>query len=525
MHTVYAQMEYAMLDINNFHVPMNPQGMVGLVEGAFDLSEVPAGSGVSAFVVSALWVAAKEHTTGEVMGCIPMYHPEDNPFKVGPVHNSFLAIEDSVNYYSKYNRVWKVSREEIEYHKLNYNNSDYLIPDALLHWPGNGDTTKGEAKLLAPFTDYNQNKLYEPLLGEHPNIKGDEAVYAICNANTEGYLSSKMEIELHTMLYAYEAYASELLDNVVFVNHHIFNRSLTHDYDSLYAGQFIDFKSGCQLDDYTGSDSTLNVFYVYNGDNFDDPCSAGYENLLPAMGCVSLTHNLFSYMIFNGDPSPLSYPTTVQHGYNYLRAMFKDSTHLTYGGDGYGGTENINHIYPSDVHDTEGWSEISTYNTPNMRRGVGSLGPFQLYREGDICIEFAYVFSQADILNNNTASVDKLKEDVAELNTVYPSLESETCVDYITAILPPVDTTSTSPFLIYPNPAHTNITIQTNLQKNVELFAGLYDATGRLLQSYTFITDTNDEILSLDVSELADGLYSLQLHFSGHEITEKIIIH
>ncbi|MBC8048515.1 MAG: T9SS type A sorting domain-containing protein [Fimbriimonadaceae bacterium] len=522
----FAQLSENILDINNFHVPVNSQGMIGFVEGTGDLSEVPAGSNIPAFYVSTLWLGAKERITGEVMGCIPSFHVDYNPFKPGPIYFSDLTIIDSVNYFSKYNRVWKVSEEQIEYHKFNYYKSDYHIPDAILHWPGNGDTTKGEAKILAPFTDYNMNEIYEPMLGDHPNIKGDQAVYAIYNSNIDDpeSLASKMEIEVHTMLYAYREFPGNLLNNIVFVNQHIFNRSLTHDYDSLYAGQFVDFKLGCSTDDFVGSDSSLNLYYSYNGD-YDEPCYSGYGNILPAIGYVTLTHDLFSFMIYIGDGSPLSYPTNVQHGYNYLRALFKDGTHLTYGGSGYGGTEKINHVFPSDVHDLSGWTEITEGNTPADRRGVGSMGPFQLSRGNDICIEMAFVFSHADIPGDNTASVDKLKEDVAQLNSFYPLMENETCVTYKTGTLPSVDTTSVSDFNIYPNPAGDQLFIQTNLQESSVLFAELYDATGRLFNIFTLVNTQDDQLHEIDTSNIPNGMYLLRINYYGHEFSEKIIIH
>jgi hypothetical protein len=46
----------------------------------------------------------------------------------------------------------------------------------LLYWPGNGNIQNGEARFLAPFNDENFNQLYEPWLGETPDIRGDEAV-------------------------------------------------------------------------------------------------------------------------------------------------------------------------------------------------------------------------------------------------------------------------------------------------------------------------------------------------------------
>lgn len=91
LHNAVAQIENEMLDINNFHVPVNSEGMIGVVEGTGNFSEVPAGSNISAFYISALWIGAKEHITGEVMGSVPTYHPGNNPFRPGPVYYPALT--------------------------------------------------------------------------------------------------------------------------------------------------------------------------------------------------------------------------------------------------------------------------------------------------------------------------------------------------------------------------------------------------------------------------------------------------
>jgi len=40
--------------------------------------------------------------------------------------------------------------------------------DDILNWPGNGDQSAGEPKILAPFFDANANGIYDPSLGDYP---------------------------------------------------------------------------------------------------------------------------------------------------------------------------------------------------------------------------------------------------------------------------------------------------------------------------------------------------------------------
>src|SRR5690606_18073642 len=113
------------------------------------------------------------------------YRQGGTDFWAGPVadvYNAVIApnVYDST-YDHRYNKVWKVSKTEIDHHKLNYSNQNYVMPWTIEYWPGNGIASRGEADWLAPFADLNGNGIYEPHLGEHPIIAGDQAIFFMFN--------------------------------------------------------------------------------------------------------------------------------------------------------------------------------------------------------------------------------------------------------------------------------------------------------------------------------------------------------
>lgn len=133
--TVTAQIVNDLLDINNFHIPMNAQGVIGVVGSEYGYSEVPAGSRVPAFTAADLWLAAKDEVFGDVHGIMPSYTHFPFLLKPGPAFFAEMSSWDSLLMRAKYNRVWKVSKSEIEYHKNNYYKTDYNMPEAILNWP------------------------------------------------------------------------------------------------------------------------------------------------------------------------------------------------------------------------------------------------------------------------------------------------------------------------------------------------------------------------------------------------------
>jgi hypothetical protein len=61
--------------------------------------------------------------------------------------------------------------------------------------------------------------LYNPADGDYPEIRGDEAVYAIMNDKSRDTMGFGMGIEIHLMVYQY--LDGTFLDNTTFLNYRV----------------------------------------------------------------------------------------------------------------------------------------------------------------------------------------------------------------------------------------------------------------------------------------------------------------
>jgi hypothetical protein len=165
-------------------------------------------------------------------------------------------------------------------------------------------------------------------------------------------------------------------------------------------GFFTDFDLGCFEDDYIGSLPDANAFYVYNEDNFDGNCSfgiPGFADKIPVQTVTFLNQSLDHSLFFNnstiGTPIPGSTsPDFPYEYYNYLQGKWRDGTPLTTGGIGYnpGSTNYINHVFPDNPNDSQGWS-MCTANLPYAdRRMINSHGPFNFASGDTFNIQLAF---------------------------------------------------------------------------------------------------------------------------------------
>ncbi|MGE3825041.1 MAG: T9SS type A sorting domain-containing protein, partial [Bacteroidia bacterium] len=69
---------------------------------------------------------------------------------------------------------------------------------------------------------------------------------------------------------------------------------------------------------------------------------------------------------------------------------------------------------------------------------------------------------------------------------------------------------------LYPNPANTQLTIQTNINGKSDYF--IYDLTGSLLQSGSFI-----QAKTIDVKGFAEGVYVIQLQTEQGIVSKKFV--
>ncbi len=509
MATVFIQVEnkgYDTLDINNVRARINSFGLHFWDMEDNILFEIPAYSGKNTIFCNVLWLGAVDDQ-GLLHVAADRYHFYGGDFWPGPVMDSTeYCLESDV----EWNRVWKISQSEIDEHRANWQNQGYEPPENILAWPGNGDTLKGQAYYLAPYFDYDENDSYDATKGDFPLIKGDQAVFFIINDDRHEHTETggrKLRAEIHGLFYAFDKPEKPDLNNSVFVNYKIFNRSETY-YPELYIGNFVDFDIGYPWDDYIGCDTILQAYYGYNGleiDGSGEPGSYGAQP--PAQGVTFLNVELNHFMYFENYSGPTSDPYADYEYFNYMKSVWKDSTHLTYGGTGYGGVSPVNYAFPGDPLNQNEWTECSVGNEPGDKRGVGSSGPVEFAPGQMIELDIAYVFARTSS-GNNLSSVELLKESIKSVREFY-----ESSLDI------PKNHNDSYDLNVYPNPFIDKLCIDGHyLTENTEFL--VYDILGEVVCRGKLSPGI---VNNVSLKELQNGLYFLTI-WNGHRLTTKKII-
>ena len=399
----------------------------------------------------------------------PNYSTDGIPQSVvGPVSTN----RNSAAFFNRYNRVWRVSKAQILAHQQQHNQPGYIMPEAILAWPGNGQSQHGEAQFIAPFIDGNANGIYEPNLGEYPEILGDEALFAVYNYGQgfSPYGQPMLDLEFRTMLYAYDS-VNTPLHNTLFVNQQIVVK--TGSYDTLLIGLWNDLEIGNYLDDMISCDSSRSMIYGFNGDLVDEG-PLGFGSAPPAAGLVSLSHPLSGAMAANWVSGYT--PVADEVVFNLLQSRFADGTVMrrdTAPGIGYlPGSSN-----PRTRYQFSSW--FSTGLPIADKRNTGSITLSNLQPGHKICLDYAYHFARVNPTNDLFASASALITQTDYVKTFYQN-RAESCPGIFLA-QPEFDTQNS--FYAYPNPVSDRITIVLQNPKNINESASvsLFNAAGLVL--------------------------------------------
>jgi len=539
-----------LLSANNVNARFNAGGQLFWDLDGTSAFEVPKGSGKTTLFSGALWVGGKD-ASDKLHMAAERYQFDGKDFFPGPVMDSAYYNQEQ----EKWNRVWKLKKTDIEYHQAHCFDPGYVPSQAIVSWPGNGDTTLGQSPILAPFKDWNNDGIYNPYAGDFPLIKGDETVLFIFNDDRKPHADSKgnkLRLEVIAMAYSFDCNADSALWNTVFLNYKITNRSSV-TYDSSYIGLFVDTDLGDALDDYIASDVTRGAFYAYNGDSIDGSgsphdyganppaqavvflsgakmdddgidntagiCDVGLNGFNFGNGIVDDEHlGMSGFMAFQsmGTYIPITSPDTAADYYNYLRGNWKDGARMQYWGLGHpgaGATGPVcNYQYPGDsdpcnwgtggepVAHPPYWTDEQAGNTPYDRIGMGSTGPFT-FKPGDMQeLDFAFVYGRDFTDPNALAAIPVMNQRIDSIKSYFRK-DHTPCGSSISGI--DDNQKPDSQFNIYPNPANDYITIEANFSSEIEIF----NIQGQLIKSM----DTNGDKTNIDISGFSRGMYFVKL--------------
>lgn len=511
------------LDINMVKARINSGGL-NFADGSDEFMrpqyEYPIDSGSNSILCSTLWIGGKNQSN--LYLAAERYHTNGRDFNPGPIMDTASFLTQITNW----NKVWKISKSEIDYHIAHWNTTGYVVPASISQWPVYANPALGINYYLAPFVDADSNGSYNPGNGDYPEIRGDQAIYFIFNDSVAAHTETggkRMGVEVHGLAYAYNS--DPLLDKTIFVNYLIYNRS-PRAYDSVYIGLFTDIDLGYPKDDYIGCDSAMSTYFGYNGDEFDETVGGtiGYGFNPPVQTVTFLNATMNSFMYFsNGGFEAMTDPSDASEYYLYLRSYWKDGQHVLYWGNGHptaGGTiPECNYMFPGYPYDNTQWNEVSAGNAPYDRRGVGVVGPLNLLPDAYISMDVAYT------------TVDSLgsKGVVSNVNSMYSVVPQ--IIDFFHTNLPQngsdlalsVDEPQTEPdfsthFKVFPNPAQDKITVASDaVSKNSTI--EIFDINGRLLQSLNF----NSIKKEINISDLKEGIYVIKIADQGQNAFFKFV--
>ena len=420
-------LRFAYLDTNNIAAGINACGVLFESSDGFRPEfHVPKNTGFTSIFASSIWMGGFDQNNLLHIAAQRFIGYSPNDFWAGPLYSDLNTYADD----STWNRLWKISKSEIDNHILNYTQPGYIIPNSISEWPAP----------TADYVDANGNNIYDPNNGDYPLMRGDQAILTIYNdiANPHGLGGLPLGFEVHSLSYSFNSNDSALA-NTVFNNYKIYNYS-SNDYNDFYLGVYSDIDIGDPNDDYIGCDSTVSLFYAYNANLTD----AQYGSHTPAQGVVLLSSNMYSFNYYSNSSGIMGDPYTYLEHYNVLNGYWKDGTPYTYGGNGYGGTTYTNYCFSGDPNNPLGWSEVTEGFPSGDRRGVGTVGPFTLLAGKTLCIDVAYP-NAISYTGNNLNSVSVLKERTSQIIQFY-NAQSWDCGEIFTdtntvAHLYSVDTT------------------------------------------------------------------------------------
>jgi hypothetical protein len=494
----------AYLDTNDICASINSDGSF------FDKFEIPKGSGLITISRGNIWMAGFD-PAGALHVAAQSYPQGGSDLFYGPIASNYSTAQ----YISKYNKVWKISRSTIQYHTKNFKSSGYKVPESIKDWPAHGNEANGESRNLAPYFDYNLNDYYDPENGDYPSIKGDQTIYFILNDDKQSHSSSggtKFGLEIHGMAYAFGNNIDSIINQTIFINYQIINRSNT-EYRDFYFGIFTDMNIGFEGDDYVGSDSLLEMSYTYNSTNND----LVYGKSSPVQACIFMdyySHDFnrnqkTGFINFNLNephyPEPTTFPKKDIEYLHYLMGRYKNGTALTQYGTGYNPGSTFYSTYAFNGNPLDilggGWSELREQNKSGDRRGINTIGPCWFFTNTSICMTVAFPFVR-DYNGDHLSSIALLHERIKSLISFY-SYQYYSC-DFVF-----VDVTSINSklnqFSIFPNPSHSKIYLDIKSHEFIKGTFTLIDVYGQIVSRPEF-----EELKEgFDVSRLPSGTYFL----------------
>ncbi|MDQ3109632.1 MAG: T9SS type A sorting domain-containing protein [Bacteroidota bacterium] len=514
--------------------------------------EVPKGGDAHAIFASALWIGGLD-AGGNLHQAAMTYRQSGMDYFPGPLDTTNGTSDSLVA--GAYDHIWKIDKTKILEFQYYWStgdvqNGNYIPNDDFLSWPAHG--AGNQMHNLAPYVDVNSNGIYDPLTGgDYPEIKGDQMLYWIFNDNVSAHMETggtPLKVEVHASAYAYNcpviADSEKVVNYTTYYNFKIYNWS-GQQYHDAFIGLWQDNDLGAYDDDFVGCYPPANIAFAYNGDQNDGsgptPVFGTYGAHPPISSIVMLDgpaaepadgrdndndgtidetgeHNMLTG--FNTSDNNFTVTGNPEHAddyYNYMTGKWKDSTIMTYGGNGYGGIIPTPFMFSSLPYDASGWSEPTAGNTPHDRRFVASCGPFNLNLVTPVSIDYAIVYTRDTTVGAyDSAHFALVLRDAAKVRSWYAAQSTPSCAEWNVGIQ---EVSAASLLSVYPNPASTFLTMTYHPVSDHSQFE-LLDLTGRIVQS-GFVNAAGQTTIS--IADLPIGIYAIRVIDDGRSTAVKFI--
>ena len=251
---------YARFNINNISTRIENNGSADL-NGMNSDFRFPKTTMKAAIYCSGFAWGGKVNNEVKIGGSL--YSSSMSP---GKIHND--GTVDDPN--SEIARVYRV-RRDFKTADLSMESIDEAKGIQEIYYQYEKDWNEWPANYGAPFEDVNNNGIYEPSV-DYPGVTGaDQTLWFVANDldsnETKRFFNSKpIGIEMRVTVWGYNS--EPPLGNALFKKYEVINKS-KNNLDSMYFGIWSDPDLGDASDDYVGCDTTLNLGFVYNADDYD----------------------------------------------------------------------------------------------------------------------------------------------------------------------------------------------------------------------------------------------------------------
>ncbi|HNI44541.1 MAG TPA: T9SS type A sorting domain-containing protein [Chitinophagales bacterium] len=481
-------------------------------EPKYEFPKVAVGSGqtpVHAIYAGGLWLGALDDA-GAFRVAASTYRQSGVDFFPGTI-----AADGSTSDCSYFDRLWEVHRADIDAHVSDFAGDGTINAPiaAIMEWPGRNNPALlanpdfPQDHDLAPFIDLNANGNYEPLLGDYPDVPGDQAIWCVFNdaGNVHGETGGQaLDAEIHQLAYAFAAGGT--LGNTTFYRYTITNRS-NSTWHNFKQGIFVDGDLGRYTDDFVGCDVSRNMGIYYNGDGNDE---GGYGTNIPLLGIKFLYNtNLNSMVYYNNDFGITGNPANAADYYDYLKGHWKDGSTMTYGATGTVATNTpYSYMFPSDPSLPAGsidpntglpaWSECSQGNTPGDRRMLLTNTLNNVPVGGTTRIDFA-VIAVRDNVVYPCPSFAPLQSAADEIQSLF----DDQLQQLGTGIHTVKNGVSPQPTLLYDATQHQNV-LHFDATPTLPYQVQISNVNGQTVASYRNQSTQN---LGIEQNNLPNGIY------------------